>query len=283
MGRTRLRRTVFSLCLLAWTGVAAQVDSRPWSAGTAYTLPEGRWEKGLFQPLRVGQTDRLEWATHPLLNLVVPNLRIKVAYRKLGGWSLAARYSFHYPTPLLRLVRRPGIGGMISPESDIPDIPPIFAARGELLATRALSPTLYLTGKGGLGAAVKTGKLDSRTTIDLPIIFPRMVVYYRGYQLNLGLNLKGELPGRWAFSADMDILVVPGAKESFAFELGGWLSWRRSDRFRVLAGYILTYAVYPFGPHWQLMPFPLSFSSDGPLLTIPMIDLQWARQRKVKK
>ncbi len=249
-----------------------EARNAPWSAGTAYTLPEGRWEKGLFQPLRYGQTERLEWATHPVLNLVVPNLRVKVAHREFRGWALATRHGFHYPTPLLRLVKRPGIGGLISPESDIPDIPHILAARSELLATRVISPSLWLTGKGGVSIALKTGEMDERTTIDLPVVFPRMALFLHGYQLNLGMDLLGKLRGRWAIWADVDLLMIPGAEESFSLEHKGMAIWSRSERFQVLIGYKLVYGAYPHYPRartqWHLLP---------------LLDLQWARQRKAKR
>jgi hypothetical protein len=279
---TFFRRVTVGAILFAWTGPVVPADNAPWWTGTAYTLPAGRWEKGLFQPLRYGQTERLEWATHPVLNLVVPNLRVKVAHREFKGWSLATRHGFHYPTPLLRLVRRPGIGGLISPERDIPDIPHILAARSELLATRVLSPALRLTGKGGVSIALKSGVLDKRTTIDIPIVYPRMAAYIHGYQLNLGLDILMDLPGRWSIRGDTELLLIPGAEESFAFELGSWLFWSRSERFRVVIGYLLTYGEYPYGRHWQLMPYPLAFGPGLRILPFPMIDLQWARQRKAR-
>ena len=259
------------------------MDNTPWSAGTAYTLPKGRWEKGLFQPLRYGQTERLEWATHPVLDLVMPNLRVKVAHRKFKGWDLATRWGFHYPTPLLRLVRRWDIGGLISPDPDILDIPRIVAIRGELLASRLLSPSLGLTCRGGVSVSLKSGVLDKRTTIDIPLVFPRMAAYLHGYQLNLGLDMLVDLPGRWSILGDAELLMIPGAEESFAFELGSWFVWNRSERFRVVIGYLLTYGEYPYGRHWQLMPYPLAFGPGLRMLPFPMIDLQWARQRKVKR
>ena len=270
--RRRINRCsalVSSLLILA--SVSAASDNAPWSTGTAYTLPAGRWEKGLFQPLRYGQTERLEWATHPVLNLVVPNLRVKVAHREFKGWTLATRHGFHYPTPLLRLVRRPGIGGLISPEDDIPDIPHILAARSELLATRAISPSLRLTGKGGVSVALRSGELDERATIDLPIVFPRMALFLHGYQLNLGMDLLADFPGRWAIWTDVDLLMIPSAEESFSLEHKGLAIWSRSERFQVLIGYKLVYGAYPDYPRartqWHLLP---------------LIDLQWARQRKAR-
>ncbi|UCH63226.1 MAG: hypothetical protein JSU77_01890 [Fidelibacterota bacterium] len=270
-GRRRSHHIALVCSLLMLASASMASDNASWSSGTAYTLPSGRWEKGLFQPLRYGQTGRLEWATHPVLNLVVPNLRIKVAHREFKGWSLATRHGFHYPTPLLRLVKRPGIGGLISPESDIPEIPHILAARSELLATRTLSQSVWLTGKGGVSVALKTGEIDERTTIDLPLVFPRMALFLHGYQLNLGADLLTNLPGRWSIWTDVDLLMIPGAEESFSWEHKGLVIWSRSERFQVLVGYKLVCGAYPDYPkartQWHLLP---------------LIDLQWARQRKAK-
>ncbi|UCD37322.1 MAG: hypothetical protein JSW54_10875 [Fidelibacterota bacterium] len=274
---------LFSLVLAV---PASSAEQRSWSTstGTAYTLPKGHWQKGLFDYLRYGQTDRLEWATHPVLDLVVPNLKVKVAHRQVHNWDLATQYNFHYPTLLLRLLRREGIGGLIAPDPDIPEIPHIFSLRSEVLATRMLNPSLWLTGKGGISVALKTaGDLDERTTIDIPVVFTRMATYYHGFQLNFGLGLDGDLSGRWAFSADTDIFLIPGQDESFAFELRGWLSWSKSSRFRILFGYMLTYTVFPFGSQWQIMPYPVAFGPGARKLVFPMIDLQWAGQRKVKR
>ncbi|UCH10615.1 MAG: hypothetical protein JSU61_01595, partial [Fidelibacterota bacterium] len=155
--------------------------------------------------------------------------------------------------------------------------------RGELLGTRGLSELTDLTVKCGLSVALKSDKLDERTTIDLPAVFPRMAVYYEGYQLNFGLALEGPLTKRWAYSVGTNVFAIPGAEDSFAFELGSWLTWSKSDRFRIVFGYLLTYATYPYGPQWQLMPYPLAFGPGWQRLPVPIIDLQWAGRRKTRR
>jgi len=110
-----------------------------------------------------------------------------------------------------------------------------------------------------------------------------MAAYLHGYQLNLGLDLLVALPGRWSASGDGELLMIPSAEESFALELGGRIIWSRSERFRIVIGYLLTYGEYPYGRHWQLMPYPLTFRHGLRMLPFPMIDLQWGRQRKVRK
>lgn len=253
-----------ALVLGGWLGTALMADNRPWSAGSAHTLPRGRLENGLFQPLRYGQTDRLEWATHPLLNLVVPNLRVKLAHGAHGGWSLATRVGLHYPTPLLRLVQRPGIGGLISPESDIGELPHILALRGELLATRPLTAAVQLTLKGGASAALKSGPLDERTTIDLPVVYPGTALFLGGAQFHLGADLLVEAFPRWSLLADLDLLLLPPGQGSFFIHHKGLATWHRSERFRLQAGYIFVYGTYPFGAQAHLLP---------------LVDVQWSRQR----
>lgn len=262
MNGRRVRPMVVTVVLWAACISAVWAENAAWSSGAAHTLPKGRWEVGLFQPLRYGQTDRLEWSTHPIMNLVIPNLSVKIAHGDRAGWQLATRYQLHYPTPLLRLVSREGTGGLIAPDLDIPAI---LFLRSELLLTRTLGPSLQLTAKGGAALVVKSGAMDERATIDLPIIFPRMAAYRQGYQVNLGLDLLGKLFGRWGYGADMDIFLTPGFDQPFAFEHKGLALWRKSDRFQLLLGYMLTFGGYPFGDQWHLLP---------------LLDLQWARQRK---
>ena len=48
-----------------------------WSLGTAYSLKEGQWETGLFQPLRYGINNNMDVAAHPFLAAIIPNIMIK--------------------------------------------------------------------------------------------------------------------------------------------------------------------------------------------------------------
>lgn len=262
-----------SLLLMVTAALPATATERNWSTGTAYTLPKGRLEIGLFQPFRKGQTERLEWSTHPVFNLKIPNIRIKMYHSKLYGWDVATRHSLVYPTPLLRLLRVKGfgisslrdmdVGGIITSDPDVPPIPHMISSRNEILFSRWLGSSSLLTGKLGVAVALKRGKLDRRTTIDLPIVFPRLGVYYHGYSVNLGIDLLRGLTKRVDYLIDADVLLLPNSEEDFAFEHKGLFLWNRSSRFQVAIGYKLVYGEYPFGTRWHLFP---------------LFDLQWGRQ-----
>ena len=171
--------------LIAFTSNQANrqfYTKRQWSAGTAYILPKGRIEVGLFQPLRKGQTDRFEWSIHPIWALQIPNMRFKITHQKVYGWDMTTRHSFVYPTPLLRRLRIKGfgiqaladmdVGGIITSDPTVPEIPHMIASRNEVIVSRWLGSTTLVTAKGGIDIPIKGGKLDDRSTIDLPIVFP---------------------------------------------------------------------------------------------------------------
>lgn len=281
------RILIFSALLLFIVTVGAQRKSRgggatasatatgkEWSSGTAHTLPKGRFEFGLFQPLRYGQTENLEWSTHPILFIKVPNVKVKIAYSNFSGWEMASRHSVVYPTPLLRLLRVKGfgiealaemdVGGIISDDPTIPPIPHMISFRHEILLSQSFGPSTLITGKGGFCLALRGGKIDKRTTVDLPVVFPRLGVYYSGYGVNGGVDILRKATKRIEMLVDADILFLPGFDEgSFAFEHKGLIIWNKSSRFQLSLGYKLVYGEYPFGTQWHLLPlFDLQFGRN---------------------
>ena len=52
-------------------------EAKLWDLHSAYPMPKGRWEVGIFQPMRYGLNEGLEVSTHPLLFFVMPNISLK--------------------------------------------------------------------------------------------------------------------------------------------------------------------------------------------------------------
>ena len=252
--------SIFAVIALA-SVVAA--ESLKTSSNTAHLLPQKQVDVGLFQPLRYGYSDNVEFSMHPLLFFVMPNFDVTWAHGQRGEFAIASRYGVTYPTPLLRLIAKEGIGGMISPEFDIPHI---FSFQNELLATTPVFGKHLFTAKIGVNFALLTKELDSRTTIDLPLIFTRTSVYYNDFGLNLGADMQGPLFKRFDYLVDADIFYHPTADAdvNFALEHKGLITWKKSARFRLCLGYLLSYGKYPFGEQWHLLP---------------LFDLQWAWNR----
>ncbi len=259
---------IFLTALLLIGQLPAQLaEGEYWYSGTARLLPVGRQVNGLFGPLRYGRSEQVEWSLNPALALVIPNIAVKLARKELGNWQMAWRISAHYPTLLLRTLTREGTGGVLSPDPTIPQVPHLLFSRGEVLLSRRMGAGTLVTVKGGLALALKAGEFDARHSIDLPVIFPRMAAYRNGYQLNLGIDLLQELPVIKRIWVDVDLFITPGFDQPLAFEHKGLTVLSRKGRLGLLVGYKLTWGDYPFGAQWHLLP---------------LVDLQWTKQRKGK-
>ena len=255
-----MRRTIFSLLLL-FSLPKAQV----WSGGTAVTIPAGRWEIGVFQPLKYGQTEELEWSVHPISFLIIPNVQVKKYWGRSDFGMVSTRHSLVYPTPLLRKLRLKGfgnstladmdVGGIISGDPDISEIPvAFFSSRNEVLITRHLGNGMQLTGKFGMALAIASGDWDKRTTVDLPLVYPRIAVLYNGYGLNVGADLIRALTKRLQYLLDVDVQLLPGSESDFFLEHKSLFLWSGNDRIRISLGYKIVYGHYPFGIQWHLFP-----------------------------
>jgi len=185
-------------------------------------------------------------------------LSVKWAHKSIGGLIFSTRHNIYYPTPLLRTISREGIGGIISPEFHIPHMISLY---NEIILSKHLSENYLIAGKFGFNFVIKSGELDERTTIDLPLVFPRLNVFYNGYGFRSGFDLLGKLSNRWNYVVDMDFFYYPKADQDFAFEHKGLILWNKSHRFQLSFGYKLAYGEYPFGTQWHLL--------------VPIFDIQW--------
>ena len=155
------------------------------------------------------------------------------------------------------------VGGIIASDPTIPQIPHMISSRNEVILSRRLDRSTLVTGKAGVALAVKMGELDLRSTIDLPLVFPRLSVFYNGYGLNAGLDILRKMTERIDYLIDADVFLSPGSEQAFAFEHKGLFIWNKSSRFQVTVGYKLVFGEYPFGTQWHLFP---------------AFDLQWGRE-----
>jgi len=226
-----------------------------WSSTEAKTIAQGCWETGVFGPLRYGYSDRIEFSMHPIAAFLIPNFSVIISHHIHHELITATRHSFVYPTPLLRTITREGTGGIIAPDPTIPKIPHMFSFSNEILITREFREVCSLTGKLSFSFAFRTSELDSRTTIDLPLVFPRLEVYYHGFGVNYGIDLQKSLSQRFVSAVSAELTTFPGGDECCFFDQRTKIFWNLSARCRLAVGYILTYGKYPFGTQWHLLPY----------------------------
>ncbi|MBL7795660.1 MAG: hypothetical protein JNJ90_04075 [Saprospiraceae bacterium] len=231
------------------TGISG--DSLFLFSNTAYTLPVRTGGFALLHNARYAVSRRVELGFHPLAMFLTPDIEVKWKHLESGRYTLSTWHSVSYPSPLLRTVQISGAGGFISPEFDIPDI---FAIQNGLLVSTTLGGRHHLTGRAIFEFALNTSALDNRTTIDLPIVFPRSAVFYEGYGFAAGLSAEGSLFGRFSYLADTDAWFFPSGGMDFFSENTLGLIWRTGKKFKLMAGGKLTYGEYPFGAQWHLLP-----------------------------
>jgi len=227
---------------------------------TAYLLENRQRQMGVFQPRTYGMNNNLEISTHPLLFFVKPNIKVKKYHREYKGLGMASRFSFDYPTPFLKLIQREGIFGILSKDPDIGDIPNLFVFQGELLVTKK-SANYSLTGKAGLSICPGC-EIDSRHLVDLPLAYPRMLVYEKGLSTNTGLDFYYDYSEKISLKTDIDLFFI--SDNNIFVENKLMINYQFSPKYILTGGVKLTQGTYPFGK--QLDIFPL-------------IDLSWSWEK----
>ena len=257
-------------------------ETKSWDSHSAYLLPQKRWEVGLFQPFRFGYSETIEYSTYPLWFFVMPNVSVKRIESDMAGFNTASRFKLVYPTPLLNMLARTGIGGMIDPNFQMP---PLLGLSVSWLMSKPMAG-LDLTLKGGLDLGITLGDLDPRSNIDLPLVYHRLGIFYNEWGMHTGLDLQKNLTEKIRVLVDLDLRLLPGLADvqinpdlaklmgDYSLEHTFLLIWNKSDRFRVMTGYKFVKGTYPYGSDMRLLPYI-------PMMEkwVPIIELQWAGRR----
>ena len=272
-------KKIILLCLFSGLLLA---EIKPWDSHSAYLLPQNRWELGLFQPFRFGYSEAIEYSTSPLWFFVMPNISIKRIESDMAGFNTASRFKLVYPTPLLNMLARTGIGGMIDPNLQMP---PMLGFSASWLMSKPMVG-LDLTLKGGLDLGIAFGDLDPRSNIDLPLVYHRLGMFYNKWGMHTGLDIQKNLTEKIRVLIDLDLRLLPGLADvqinpnlaklmgDYSLEHKLLLIWNKSDRFRIMTGYKFVKGKYPYGSDIRLLPYIPMVES-----WMPIIELQWAGQR----
>ena len=242
-------------------------ETRNWDSHSAYLLHQKRWEMGLFQPFRYGYSESIEYSVHPLWFFIIPNFTLKKYQNPIYAFTTASRYKIFYPTPLLNMVAKDGTLGIIAPDFQIP---PMLGLSASLLLSRDIAG-FNTTITSGIDLGLVMGELDKRSTIDLPLIYHRLGIFYNGYGIHVGLDVQKSVTTNLSVLTDFDVRFLPGLKGNNSVESKFLVAWKKSGRFRILTGCKLVVGDYPFGTEMRLLPYI-------PMLEkwVPIIEFQWA-------
>jgi hypothetical protein len=248
------RLYIFLLGITLFTTSAAQDTLRlnHWTGGTAMNLSSHRWELGLLSTSAYGINNRLELSAHPLAFFLVPQAKIKIGWANLKGIRIASEHGIYCPTPFLRLVAAKGTGGLISPEFDIPFM---VAITNRLLISVPVARFSLFTFSSGITFALKAGYLDPRSTIDLPLIYPRLAVFYSQPEFDLSAGYRGRIYKWLGWDFRVTNYILANTEENYFMENKGVLVYTsKKSTLRVEGGYKLCFGKYPAGPQWHLLP-----------------------------
>jgi hypothetical protein len=253
---TMLRKSILYILLFPLgSSLIAQDLSFPvrdtWSFNSAFLMPAHKWECGIYQPFRYGLSNKLEIHANAIILPLIPNAGIKVALGSRDGFVFASDHFISSQTIFLNVVSREGIGGLISPEFDFPFI---IAISNSFIVSKPIGTESLLSGSAGFVFAFRGDKPNPQSTIDLPVIYPRMTHSYEGITFKAGISYKGAFTRKLFYEEALQSFFVTRSKNNFFAENSGSLMWAAGRAIRIKAGYILSYGKYPFGGHWQLWP-----------------------------
>lgn len=248
-GKISTSALLFSFLLLSGNLTAQNADD--------FSLRKGQAEIGVFAPLRIGISDSLEISTHPLLFFAAPNVHLEWKHSPLLDFYWVSEHGIFYPTYLLRLLARKGIGGFISPEFDIPQMVSFYNG---VVISKKITKTQRMSFSAGINVALSAGQPDSRTTIDLPFVYPRLTVFYSRYQLKAGMGFEGSFSSRWKYRFSLQGFFA----DDYALENNAYVAWNSAGKMQLRVSYFLSYARYPFGVQAHLI--------------MPVLDVVWRFQ-----
>ena len=87
---------------------------------SAAMLKSGQWEVGVFSPLRLGLSDKLELRLHPLTALVSPHFTLRFEHGELHGGTLVGEWGLGVPTYGMRLLQGDAAGTLFPNDHEIP-------------------------------------------------------------------------------------------------------------------------------------------------------------------
>lgn len=250
-----MKKILFCLIgIFTFTSLFAQdtLTKYYWTDGTAFNIPKHRLELGFFTASRYGVSRNFELSAHPLMFFLMPQVKIKAGWGEYSGFRLATEHGIFYPTMAMRLVAAKGTGGLISPEFTIPQM---FAVSNRFLVSYRPFKKALLTTHAGIAFAIKFGPLNPQSTIDLPIIYPRLAVFYNEPEFDAGIDFRGQFIPRLGWLFNVENFIVCGTENNYFLENKGVLAYTsKKETLRIEAGCKLCFGRYPAGPQWHLLP-----------------------------
>ena len=192
---------------------------------SAALLKSGQWETGLFNPLRVGLSDKLELRLHPFVALVSPHAVLRFDHGKLQGGDLTVEWGLGVPTYGLRQLQGDSAGTLLPMDHEVPWM---VVPRVGMVWSRGNDNRIY-TMRADLTLGVAFNQPDRPVQSTgagwLDLLFAPAT---DGYRARLGATYDRALSGRMRARTSLDVyatgiadnpLMVLGRQ---VFDIGLW-------------------------------------------------------------
>lgn len=245
-----------------------KVDQNPWHQNTAKVIEKGRTESGLFAPMRVGLKNKMELSVHPIWFFVMPNAKLKKNWSidESKKFQVASEHGFTFPTILLNLLARTGTGGIFPGDQKAP---PILTLNNKVILSYFYTKNHAVSLKAGMEFNVLGSMYKNFAPVELLIAYPRTASYSRFYIGELAMTFSGLVKNKFAYEVDFKTFFIPDNQLTWVFEWNPKLYYHVSDKFRIMAGALVTTGNIP--------------NEKAAFRALPVFDLQYSFNKSRKK
>jgi hypothetical protein len=225
---------------------------------TAFTVPKGRIEFGIMNPFTWGITDKIQLSSHPVMDILLPNISCKVNWLQIDYFYLASVHELNYPSLLLGTIAREGTGGILAPDNDIPNI---FCLYNHAIGTLLLDKHIFSL-KAGINAALSLPDTNFET-IDYPLIYGNTAVYHSHLTVDIVIDYKTRIYNWLHGMVSLELLLIPEPLSTYEVRQTTKALFVLGKTFSIMAGYTMVAGEYPYGSDWKIIPLIDTLFSFG--------------------
>ena len=247
-----------------WSSLAhaePEYSTVPWTKEQAQVLEKGDKEVGIFGPLRLGLGNGWEGSVQPILFFWAPGAMVKKELWADGDHQLAISTGGVYAPPLINLLARDGIGGVLAPDIVVPKLPKL-----KLIGHYTFQPNQHgMTVWQRIDVVPGAGLYDEDevlseggfpyTSIDAPLAYSRSVVYRSGMGLQSGVVFHGSFAPKWQYESRSALWIHPNLDDhQWSIEAQLMLRFLPKPDRAIQLGTVYTMSDFPYGRQWHLLP-----------------------------
>jgi len=234
----------------------------PYYANNAIIPQKGQIKYSLFNQAEYGINENISLRLHPITLFLSPTIAIKYNFFDNKKLMISSVHSLSYPSFMLNLIKNKGAGGFISPEYDIPHA---FSMSNGIISSYKIRNQHLMTASLDFEFGINNSELHPGTSIDIPIILPRTMVYYKNIGFNFVCSVEGNLISNIDYLLKNQMYLFPFSDDEYDYEYQETSNsffnetsikafWRFNNSFKMGIGGMLCYGTYPYGRQWHLIP-----------------------------